>query len=1239
MQQETKTATDKYEEYKAYAESLDDKVLRNKVTANEADILKQSKFAEATKDLNQELLKGIKYNTDYAESENLLSKNAKSMSGAFSGIKGKLSSLGSSLKNIAAGIGNMVMIQIAMSAISWGFEELDNYTHRAENNLSDLEKIATEINDKKDTYTSHSTSVNKIKNEYYELADGINSYGENISLTSTQYERYIELSNEIAQMYPDLVESYDAQGNAILKCKDNVEALNKAMTDEKNAYYETIVSKEQDTFGKALENIATNQGIFGGDDKTYLTQLKNIDEIVKKVQSKEDISLMWADMHNLDTIIKGAGIEDILRYDKSTGESIYKIEDKDISTAISSIQNYKAALNRQINDLVNNSFKPVLDAYIHYTDEQFSTLDSKSQALIEQYINSATWDNFYSKIIDPEASTADNLESVKQTVSSIVKAFKNPELTNTLDEVQTQIDDIKSGKIDVSGFKDLNNKVINALSGIDGMNADTRELFVKMLFSDVEIADGVDINKAIANITKRVAGNLQGGFIPGTNIRKDSKEKIQLSEDVNKYLSTLDFSTIKQIYNSDAALNSLKDVQKLVEKIKAEASNGFSFKISTEDANKALESTFSAFNTVKSAISEYSENGTLSFSTLQSLLSLDSSYIDMLINEQGELDLTSNKFRELAKAQLEKLKVSYLQASLDEVNQLENETQVLEYLKKNQQGATESALNLADAKWQEAYATAAAKDAEQGTGDLYQQAVITAESAWRKKAALIDYYESSLSDLSTTTDEVTSATEKHKKALENEEKALEKTKEALENKKQALEDSKDGYEDALSAIEDLVDWTEKYIKQTKQNEIDALQERKDKIDELIEKKQELLDKEKEEADFNKQLKEKENAVASNALSAAITGLDDSSAGKKAHKENVDDLVESREDLYDYLSDYQYDTRKEALDKLKEETDKHYDDEIQTIQDFLNNEVSLHRAACNMIDNDNGTLYNNLLWYCQNYTTTTEAEFNHMWQSAQSALSEYGTAQLNVMDLMNTLQSRIYDVDSAIDNVTGRIDNYTSRIDSLKQKIDELGNSAQVTKAKIDSVKVQPSSITGHGYKITYNGKVYKTNQTNKEDAETYFISQISKDWYGGRALPAGSLWSKMKAYASGTKSAKGGLSIVDEEGIGSELIPTSLGNGRYTILPQGNPVFSKAMTNELFEFASAPTDYFAQKFGSEITPNVVNNKSTVVSPAININVQGDATQATVNALHKESEKIMNNTIKRLMSYTVNNRHI
>lgn len=110
----------------------------------------------------------------------------------------------------------------------------------------------------------------------------------------------------------------------------------------------------------------------------------------------------------------------------------------------------------------------------------------------------------------------------------------------------------------------------------------------------------------------------------------------------------------------------------------------------------------------------------------------------------------------------------------------------------------------------------------------------------------------------------------------------------------------------------------------------------------------------------------------------------------------------------------------------------------------------------------------------------------------------------------------------------------------------------------------------------------------------------------------------MKKYASGTKSAYGGLSIVDEEGIGTELIPTPVGGGRYTILPQGNPVFSKAMTNELFDFASNPSKYLSDISAqfADIPNNVVTNNqvANTISPTVNINIQGDATSSTVRAL-------------------------
>lgn len=169
----------------------------DKIGDTEKIIQKQAAFASATADLNQELIAGVTYETKYAEAQEKISANANAMKESFSGVKGKLSSFGSSLKNLAVGVANMVAIQIAISAVIKGFEALDNYINRAENNLADLEEIATEINNKKDTYTSHATSVNKIKDEYYELADGVNSYGENISLTSTQYERYIVLNFDL----------------------------------------------------------------------------------------------------------------------------------------------------------------------------------------------------------------------------------------------------------------------------------------------------------------------------------------------------------------------------------------------------------------------------------------------------------------------------------------------------------------------------------------------------------------------------------------------------------------------------------------------------------------------------------------------------------------------------------------------------------------------------------------------------------------------------------------------------------------------------------------------------------------------------------------------------------------------------------------------------------------------------------------------------------------------------------
>lgn len=90
------------------------------------------------------------------------------------------------------------------------------------------------------------------------------------------------------------------------------------------------------------------------------------------------------------------------------------------------------------------------------------------------------------------------------------------------------------------------------------------------------------------------------------------------------------------------------------------------------------------------------------------------------------------------------------------------------------------------------------------------------------------------------------------------------------------------------------------------------------------------------------------------------------------------------------------------------------------------------------------------------------------------------------------------------------------------------------------------------------------------------------------------------AYSSGTKNAKPGTALFDEEGIGSELIFTK--DGVLTQLGGGERIFSKEMTDRLWEYANSNALPFNTTFQldySKLTPiedrltNIMNNISNM----------------------------------------------
>ena len=588
-----------------------------------------------------------------------------------------------------------------------------------------------------------------------------------------------------------------------------------------------------------------------------------------------------------------------------------------------------------------------------------------------------------------------------------------------------------------------------------------------------------------------------------------------------------------------------------------------------------------------------------------------------------------------------------LENAISSLNQLskDDETSANNELAESTGKLTEETLKLVAAK----------KLSEGVSGDKIQN-IINTYSQW---SAIIDNTEAGLENNIDATLGLESASDKLKDSLESEKKALENSKSALEDKKKALEDTKDGYENAIDSVKSLIDWTEKYIKQSKEDNIKSLEDKKKSVDDLIESQKELLQAQKDEYDWNKEISDKQNSVAKNALAASIASLDDSSAGKKAYKEAIDTLNESRSDMTDTLYEHSIDTRMDALDKLKEQSDEYYDSEIDKINEFLNNEVALYKAACSMIDNDNGSLYSNLLNYCKTYTTTSEAEFNHMWTSAQSAMQQYNIANLDTFSLLNDLQGRIYEVDGAIDTISNSISSYEDKISGVQSKLDGLSDSAQTAINNINSAinaENKLNELNKAKWYYDWQGTRYESNLNQKASAIQDILRKIENDNGGRFPASAASIYGQIKHYAKGTRNSVGGLSITQEDGF--EAIFQKLQNGEYTMMPKGSQVFNSDMTDNLYNFSADPQKFMselASKFNysnyldsrqgdiDRTTKQIASNYNQKNIGDININspinIQGDATQSTIKALKAETDKIVNKATKNVMNIALRNKRL
>jgi len=144
-------------------------------------------------------------------------KKVKDAGSVMAALKAEISSAG--IGGVLTGAGIAAGAGIALAGIMAISKKMKQEAQDAAKQVSESYSSAIEeINKKESALAENQGRLN-------ELSKGIDNQGRNIGLTNDEYREYITLSRQVADIAPELIRGYDAQGNAIVATGEAIDDL------------------------------------------------------------------------------------------------------------------------------------------------------------------------------------------------------------------------------------------------------------------------------------------------------------------------------------------------------------------------------------------------------------------------------------------------------------------------------------------------------------------------------------------------------------------------------------------------------------------------------------------------------------------------------------------------------------------------------------------------------------------------------------------------------------------------------------------------------------------------------------------------------------------------------------------------------------------------------------------------------------------------------------------------------
>ena len=276
------------------------------------------RLANSIGGVNQELINSAKAvrsgKQSWSDFDNTVTKVTKSNSkfASFTSKAGSaLKSFGSSVLSMGA---NMLAGFAIGSVISGVITLIDDYIHRNErlieageeakssiestfNEFSDgkssIESLGKSLSDNAENIKTTGDAIDSIAEKYMKLREGVSQFdNSNKSLSTDEYQSYIDISNQIAEQFPTLIAGYDAQGNAILNLGNNADSAAASLTN----LYNASMQSSNIEIGESLEDVY--KGVTAQTDEYQ----KQIDGWKKNIEFANKMSNNIADAMSGNTL-------------------------------------------------------------------------------------------------------------------------------------------------------------------------------------------------------------------------------------------------------------------------------------------------------------------------------------------------------------------------------------------------------------------------------------------------------------------------------------------------------------------------------------------------------------------------------------------------------------------------------------------------------------------------------------------------------------------------------------------------------------------------------------------------------------------------------------------------------------------------------------------------------------------------------------------------------------------------